>query len=188
TTMQVPAGLTVYGLDATDTDTLRRLLEQLNSKTARNKLRRQYYDSKYFLRDFGISIPPSMRSIEAVLGWPAKAVDVLAKRLRPDGFVLPGGNADDLGIREIWDANRLDIEAPQANTSALLHSCAFATVTLGDPDRGEPQVFVAIRSAEHATGLGNRRLRRLDAGMSGVDADDKEQPTEAVLCRADLTG
>src|SRR5690606_21227381 len=153
--MQIPHGIRVSGLDDADTDTLRRLIEQLNSKLNRNRLRRTYYDHKYFLRDFGISIPPTMKSIEAVLGWPAKAVDVLAKRLRPDGFVLPGGNADDLGIREIWDANRLDLEAPQANTSALLHSCAFATVTLGDVARGEPQVFVAVRSAEYATGLWN---------------------------------
>jgi hypothetical protein len=179
--MQVPYSISVSGLDDADTDVLRRLLDQLNSKAHRNRLRRTYYDSKYFLRDFGISIPPSMRSIEAVLGWPAKAVDVLAKRLRPDGFVLPGGSADDLGIREIWDTNRLDLEAPQANTSALLHSCAFATVTLGDVDRGEPRVFVAVRSAEYATGLWNRRLRRLDAGLSIVDADDNGQPTEMVM-------
>lgn len=179
--MQIPHGIRVSGLDDADTDTLRRLIEQLNSKSKRNRLRRTYYDHKYFLRDFGISIPPTMKSIEAVLGWPAKAVDVLAKRLRPDGFVLPGGNADDLGIREIWDANRLDLEAPQANTSALLHACAFATVTLGDRERGEPQVFVAVRSAEHATGLWNHRLRRLDAGLSIVDADENGQPTEMVM-------
>src|SRR5690606_31690768 len=82
-TMQIPHGIRVSGLDDADTDTLRRLLNQLNSKVHRNRLRRTYYDGKYLLRDFGISLPPQMRSIEAVLGWPAKAVDVLAKRLRP---------------------------------------------------------------------------------------------------------
>lgn len=179
--MQIPHSISVSGLDDADTDVLRRLLNQLDSKVHRNRLRRTYYDGKYLLRDFGISLPPQMRTIEAVLGWPAKAVDVLAKRLRPDGFVLPGGSADDLGIREIWDANRLDLEAPQANTSALLHSCAFATVTHGERERGEPEVFVAVRSAEHATGLWNRRLRRLDAGLSIVDADENGQPTEMVL-------
>ena len=181
TTVHIPASVSVAGLDESDAETLRKLLNQLNDKLSRNRTRREYYDHKYLLRDFGISIPPTMKSIEAVLGWPAKAVDVLAKRLRPDGFVLPGGNADDLGIREIWDANRLDLEAPQANTSALLHSCAFATVTLGDKGRGEPKVFVAVRSAEHATGLWNRRLRRLDAGLTVVDADENGNPTEMVM-------
>lgn len=180
--MQIPTpGVNVDGLAESDVETLRKLLDQLGRKANRNRIRREYYDHRYLLRDFGISLPPQMRSIEAVLGWPAKAVDVLAKRLRPDGFVLPGANADDLGVRELWDANRLDLEAPQANTSALLHSCAFATVTLGDRERGEPQVFVTVRSAEHATGLWNRRLRRLDAGLTIVDADENGQPTEMVL-------
>jgi len=181
TAVQVPAAVTVHGLDEVDTDTLRRLLSNLDAKTPRNRTRSTYYNHKYTLRDFGISLPPQMRSIESVLGWPAKAVDVLAKRLRPDGFVLPGGSADDLGVRELWHDNRLELEAPQANTSALLHACAFATITLGDPEAGEPRVFIAVRSAETATGLWNRRLRRLDAALSVVDADESGRPTEMVM-------
>lgn len=181
TTVQIPAAVSVDGLDDKDADTLRVLLEQLNAKVTRNRLRSTYYGHKYLLRDFGISLPPQMRSIESVLGWPAKAVDVLAKRLRPDGFVLPGGNAADLGVDELWDANRLDLEAPQANTSALLHAVAFATITLGDPEQGEPRVFVAVRSAETATGLWSRRLRRLVAALSVIDANESGQPTEMVM-------
>src|SRR5690606_41708958 len=51
----------------------------------------------------------------------------------------------------------------------------------GDRERGEPRGLGAVRAAERAAGLGDRRLRRLDAGLSVVDADDNGRPTEMVM-------
>src|SRR5690606_40764202 len=98
---------------------LDRLLNQLQKKAPRNRLREQYYDGKNVLRDLGISLPPSLKSVETVLDWPAKAVNALAGRLRLEGFVMPGGQSDPFGVRQMWAENSMDVEAPQAHLSAL---------------------------------------------------------------------
>ncbi|MGI5493829.1 phage portal protein [Microtetraspora malaysiensis] len=175
----------VPGLAAGDQELLTKLWRQLAAKWPRHQIRQRYYDRKYVLKDLGIAIPPSLRNLDTVLGWPAKAVDVLARRLNLDGFVIPGGSSTDLGIDAICAENNLDLEAPQANTSALLHACAFMAVTLGDTAAGEPKVLMTTQSAEHATGLWDARRRRLRAALVIVDVDDACRVAELVLALPD---
>lgn len=52
----------------------------------RNQIRYRYYDGKNKLKDFGISTPPELLSVETVVDWPNKAVTALADRVRFDGF------------------------------------------------------------------------------------------------------
>lgn len=158
------------------------MLEQLAAKAHRNRLRRSYYDHKTVLKDLGISIPPSMRSIEAVLEWPAKAVDVLSRRLVLEGFRSSGAVApESLGLDAVWDWNRLDVEAPQVHTAALVHAVAFLTVTAGDVAAGEPAVLITARSAQYATGLWDARRRQLSAALSVLSVDDQGAPDQFVL-------
>ncbi|MEV0267712.1 phage portal protein [Hamadaea sp. NPDC050747] len=183
--MTLSLDLTIPGLSATDQETLNRLWRQLNAKQARNRVRRIYYDSKNALKDLGIAIPPSLRNLDAVLGWPAKAVDKLAERTHLDGFVLPGKSTADLGLDDLWIENRLDIEAPQAHISGLLHACAFVATTLGDTTAGEPKVIVTAHSAEHATGLWDPRRRRLSAALVVVAVDNAGNVSELVMALPD---
>lgn len=162
----------IPGLDHTDQNTLDKLLNQLTAKITRNKLRSVYYDSKYLLKDLGIATPPSLRNFEAVLGWPAKSVDHLARRCNLDDFVLPDANVADFGIDELWEDNNLDIESHQAHTSALIHSCTFIATTLGDTAAGEPEVLVTARDAMTGTGIYNPRTRALSSALSIVDVDE----------------
>lgn len=162
----------IPGLDHTEQNTLDKLLNQLAAKMSRNKLRSVYYDSKYVLKDLGIATPPQLRNFEAVLGWPAKSVDHLARRCNLDDFVLPDAEASEFGIDEIWEDNNLDIESHQAHTSALIHSVAFIATTLGDTSAGEPEVLVTARDAMTGTGLYSPRTRSLQAALSVVDVDE----------------
>jgi hypothetical protein len=161
--------LTVPSLSFADQNTLDSLMNELEARAPRNKVRAEYYDSKYLFKDLGISTPPTFRNFEAVLGWPAKAVDTLSRRVNLDGFVIPDQTSDDLGIDEIWDDNYLDIEAPQAHDSAFIHSCAFIFTTLGDVEAGEPQVLVTVKDARNATGLWDPRKRALKAALSIIE-------------------
>ena len=68
---------------------LHRLLAQWSQKRYRNTLRTTYYEGKQAFRDFGISIPPQLRSFEPTLGWVAKGVDALIDRTHFEGFVTP---------------------------------------------------------------------------------------------------
>jgi hypothetical protein len=145
---------------------LDRLIHQYKWKMGRNLLRSRYYDSLNVLKDYEISIPPQMKQFETVVGWPAKAVDSLSRRCKLDGFVVPNLDTESLGIDDMWADNRMEIEAPQAHTSALIHSCAFIATTLGDVSMGEPEILITARSALSATALWNPRTRRLDAALS----------------------
>lgn len=111
--MTVAATSSIAGLDHTEQNTFDKLIRQYMAKLPRNRVRQMYFDSKNALKDLGIAIPPDMKNIEMVLGWPAKAVDGLARRNKMDGFVIPGNSSAELGIDEIWDANNMALEASQ---------------------------------------------------------------------------
>jgi len=162
-------------------ETLDQCLAQLSARSRRNRLRRRYYDHKNELRDLGISIPPSLRKVETVVGWPAKGVDALSRRMILDGFTIPGGSTEDLGLDALLEENRFEIEAPQAHTSALTHSVAFTSVTVGDVQAGEPEVLITMRDAESATGLWDGRRRALKAALLVFDFDESGIPKEFVL-------
>lgn len=167
------AAFRVEGLTGPEQDLLAQMLAQLQRKETRNRLRTTYYEGKNKLVDLGISIPPALRTVETVLGWPAKAVDVLARRCKLDGFVVPGASTEDLGIDAMLRANRFRLEVPQALTSSLIHSCAFLAVTLGDTAAGEPPVLITARSARSGTGIWDPRRRMLRAVLSVVEWTDR---------------
>jgi hypothetical protein len=179
-----------------DYNLLGELLTQLDAKRPRNDLRARYYDMKNLFRDLGISIPPGLRNLEVAMGWPAKAVDLLARRIRMDGFVLPGGDVGAWGIPEIWRDNRMESEAPQAHVSALIHTPAFIATSLGDVASGEPEVLLTVQDASSATGIWDVARRGLKAYVAILAADDMGPtrlimltPTDAHgLTRLDSTG
>lgn len=173
--------LLVPGLSDDDQFALGELLNQLDARTPRNALRAAYYDAKYALRDLNIAIPPKFRNFEAVLGWPAKSVDVLSRRCNLDGFVIPGGDGDELGVGELWDANNMDIEATQAHDSAMIHSCAFICTVLGDTSAGEPPVLMMVKSAFDATGMWDPRRRALRSALSIIERSDVGEPLYMVM-------
>ncbi len=80
-------------------DELAVLFAELRKKRVRNKLRRQYFDYKSGLKDLGIAIPPSMQSVDTVIGWSAKGIEGLTKRSVLDGFTAPDDvDAESIGV------------------------------------------------------------------------------------------
>ncbi len=151
---------------------LQRLVQQWRERRTRNELRRTYYDGHNKLKDLGISIPPSLKGLEVVIGWPAKAVDSMSRRTILDSFTSTEGSEELLAeVQRIWDDNFMAAEVPAAHTSALMHSCVFVFVHRGRPDVGEPEVMVTARDAEWATGEWNARTRSLSSALSIVDID-----------------
>lgn len=154
---------------------LRLMRDQLQAKRARNRVRQNYYDQRVGLKDLGISIPPQLRNIDSVLGWPAKTVDVLADRIRFEKFIsTQESNTDPFGLNELVEQNDFQEVFAQAASSALINSCAFITVTQGDTEAGEPEVLWLPRSAHWATGLWDQRKRSLAAGLSVTRTDTDE--------------
>lgn len=158
---------------------LNRLLHQLDDKAARNVLRASYYDGKHAIRQVGMVIPPQYYRLGIVLGWSAKAVDILARRCNLDGFVWPDGDLASLGAAEVWEDNYLAAESNSALISSLIHGPAFLVNTEGD--EGEPDSLIHVKDALSATGDYNGRARRMDNLLSIIARDEHCQPTELAL-------
>ncbi|MDR0514629.1 MAG: phage portal protein [Coriobacteriaceae bacterium] len=162
----------VPGLTDDEAEALSSLAETLERKAARNTLRKGYYEGKNAIKDLRISIPPPLATVDTVVGWPAKAVDMLAARSIFNGFTFKSGQND--LMRSIVRQNRLKQLYHQATTSELIGSCAFLTVSKGLP--GEPDVLVSAYSSLNASARWNHRKRRIDAGLTVVEADKEGRP------------
>jgi hypothetical protein len=179
--------LTVPQLTEDEQTILGHLYDQLVRRTRRNLLLASYYDGKRALRQVGSVIPPQYYRLGIVLGWSAKAVDILARRCNCDSFVWPDGDLDSLGFRETWDGNHLGSEISSALISSLIHGTSFLVNTVGDESMGEPAGLIHVKDALNSTGLWNPRTRQLDAFLSIADRDDNGHPTKFTLYLHDLT-
>lgn len=157
------------------------LLKVWQQKRTRNTVRSVYFDGKAALKDFGISIPPSMRTIEAALGWSAKGVHALTDRSKFEGFVDLSGSDDPFDLEQVmWD-NRFRVEFPAAEVSSAVHGCSFITVGQGDVGAGEPDVLMLTRSAESSAAIWDRRRRTLAGFLSIVELDESQNPSVIVM-------
>lgn len=165
-TRDIPAAVSeAQGLRPEDRETVRALMELYQRKLARNTLRDRYYEMHQAPRDLGISVPPNLRRLEQVIGWPAKAVDALANRSQFDGYVSTDA-AVDAALASVVASNGLKRRYRKAVKSELKHSCAFLAVTARD---GAP--VIGAYPATAAAALWSGSLDRIKAGMVVVDRD-----------------
>ena len=162
-----------YGDTLTETERrqLHKLEEVWSSRYNRNKERERYYEGKNALRDLGISIPPMLKTVKTVVGWPKKTVDMLANRVIFDGYECLD---DDVGeqLRVLCDENELPMMHSMTCTSELEFGCAAMTVSWGAD--GEPQWVVNSYDALTCSMLWNWRLKRIACGLTIVDAEYDE--------------
>lgn len=141
------------------------LVKVWDEKLSRNFKRLQYYNLKNRLRDLDIAIPPRLKNVETVVGWPEKSVDALAVRSRFDGFTFNG--EVDTDIKKYLNDNRFKLKYRQLVNSELIHSCSFVTVSKGTD--GELPVILGCYSALNASGVWDKRKDRLKYGLTVVD-------------------
>lgn len=156
-------------------DMIEGLLNVWRFKLTRNLLRYRYYNGKNVLKDFGISIPPSLRNVETVVGWPQKAVDAMAVRCRFDGFNSPDSEVQ-LMLDDVSTRSHLGAKFRQAAESTLIHSCCFATVNK-DAD-GKPRID--FHSAESASAIWDDGNGRIGCGLV-IDHFDHWKPDVITL-------
>lgn len=159
-----PVDLAPSRLTPDERATVQRLVEQLQNAQRHNNLMERYYEGKNFVRDLGIAIPPHLRDLEAVVGWPGVAVDSVEERLDHDGWTVTGSDQLESEVEEIVEANQLDDELGAGRLDALIYGIAY--ITAGTGAAGEPSPLVTIESPRWMTGLWNRRRRAIDAAMS----------------------
>lgn len=152
------------------------LLRQLRGFRKVNERQDAYYDSQQRVRDLGIAIPPHLQDLEAAIGWPAMAVDVIGERLIHDGWIVPGGT--DLGIDEIVTANKLTRELRAGRSMAMRYGIAFAVAGAGEGD--EPSPLMTVESPMKMTVAYDRRRRQVTEALL-VSINDRGSVDGATL-------
>lgn len=145
------------------------------AKLLRNQIKRRYYNGKNVLKDFGISIPPSLLNVETVVGWPQKAVDAMAVRCRFDGFTANDAETQAM-LNDISRRSRLKIKFRQATQSTFINSCCFATVMLDEYGKSRIDLY----SAEHAAARWDDAKGRIAYGLV-INAFENYAPLEVTL-------
>jgi hypothetical protein len=135
-------------------------VEKLKSHDGKNSILEAYYEGKNRLKDLGISMPPSLKLIEAVVGWAGTTVDVLEERLDFEGYI-----GDQYGLNDIFRANELDLESSLGHKDALVYGKGFVFVGKGNVALGEPEQLVTIESPRRATGFYDLRSRRVTSAI-----------------------
>ena len=108
-TITSPAFITLNGLDDDQQRIADKLTQQLSTKASRNTEARGYYEGTLGPRTPALSVPPKLRHIDTVLGWPGMVVDALEERLDFEGWVAP--NVEDAyGLGDVYTDNSLAVE------------------------------------------------------------------------------
>lgn len=134
------------------------LVQKLRKHDSKNGELERYYEGKNRLKDLGISIPPSLKLVDSVVGWAGTAVDVLEERLDFEGYI-----GDNFGLNDIYRANELDLEASLGHKDALVYGVGF--VIVGKGMEGEPDPLITIESPKKMTAIYDLRTRRLLAAL-----------------------
>lgn len=179
-----PASITPAAVSDVDSEVAEEFLDLHQiwvNRYDRNVLRTAYFDAEIRTPHKGFSIPPQMQHINAVVGWPRKAVKSFSQRLIFDGFVAPNEGDDPYELSEVLVGNEFGAELPQAISSALKHGCSFLTVTRGDRESGEPKVVIQPRSAEWSAAKWDKRRREIKSALAIKNVRRDGQIDEATI-------
>ena len=138
------------------------LRRRLADKRRRVDLRYKYYEMKNHI-DFHSKLTPNdFRQLDFVLGWCAKAVDMLADRL-----VFTGFSNDDFELESIFANNSRDILCDDACLSSLISSCSFIYISPNENRYPRLQVI----DGGNATGIIDPITRLLFEGYAVIERD-----------------
>ena len=172
----------ITGLPVDETVTLNALVEQVKAKQPRNELRSAMMDHKRTFENW--PLVQEMGDLKAVIGWPAKGVETLARRCRLEGFTLSGGESlEDFGLDTMLEETQYLRRAKMGALNSLVHSVSFEVATTSD-DPAEPEVLITHVSALNGTGTWNGRLGRLDDFLSVTEWDRGEPKAWALYMPA----
>ncbi|MET9728421.1 phage portal protein, partial [Streptomyces zaomyceticus] len=116
-----------------------------------------YFNGEQVIRDLGISIPPQLRTLHTVIGWPRIGVEALEQRLDLEAFRWADG-ADAAELEEIAEANDLYDESSLAHLDALTYGREYVTVGTADEDDAPP--IITYESPMDMTLAWDARLRK----------------------------
>ena len=175
-----PELLELVQLSADELNLITMLRTDLFGQRAQLDLLDSYFNGEQLIRDLGISIPPQLKGLHTVIGWPRIGVEALEHRLDLEAFKWADGT-DAGDLQEIAEANDIFDEVSLAHTDALVYGREYVTVGSGDGD-GPP--LITYESPLDMTVLWDARTRTVLAALRECQGDRYNyglQPTDRLL-------
>lgn len=133
------------------------------------QVRDAYFNGEQLVRDLGISIPPQLKGLHTVIGWPRVGVESLEERLDLEAFRWADGS-DSTELAEIAEANDLFDESSLAHLDSLVYGREYLAVGSGDCGEDCPPL-ITVESPLDMTLLWDARIRMGTAALRECRAD-----------------
>ncbi|MCX4863458.1 MULTISPECIES: phage portal protein [unclassified Streptomyces] len=131
--------LRLLELSEDERQTMTMLRSDLLSQRFKLELLDAYFGGEQVVRDLGISIPPQLKGLHTIIGWPRIGVEALEQRLDLEAFRWADGS-DSSDLDEIVEANDWLDEASLAHLDALTYGREYVAAGSGDSVDAPPLV------------------------------------------------
>ena len=164
------------------------LLGRLNGLGVRQKQPMErlerYYGGRQRLEHIGWIAPEELlRQFQTVVNVPRVAVDEPVRRQQLKAFQRSGESGADPVLREAWEANNLDSQAPLCHKDARIFGRTFVTVGSNWDDPAHP--LIQVENPREFSVIVDRR-RRISAALR-LWRDEVEHVRRATLYQGDRT-
>lgn len=119
----------------------------------------RYYEGQQRLDQLGLAVPPELRRFETLVNWPRIGVDEVERRLDVKTQIMPGEETASKVLREGWDANNLDTEAPLLHKETMIVGRGFVTVGANPDDADHP--IITVEPSKQMVAVVEARRRRM---------------------------
>jgi len=150
-------------------DDERNLLETLNAELLSCRydlqLRDCYYNGEQVIRDLGISVPPQLRGLHTVIGWPQIGVDALEQRLDIETWRYADDPDSSQELMDLCEPNQLVAESQLAHLDALIYGRSYVSVGSGDCGTDDCPPLISVESPMDMTVFYDARARAVTAAL-----------------------
>ena len=141
------------------------LSRELGRKRKQHDELAKAYDGTRQVEIIGMSLDQRMRGFEFPLNWCRVTVDSIENRQDVRALIRPGSEdrQDDPALREAWDANDMDAQAPLLHRDNLIQGHGFVAVSTNDEDREHP--LITVESSRSMIARVHPAKRRMEAAL-----------------------
>jgi hypothetical protein len=151
------------------------LIDELRTDLLSHRFRLElldaYLNGEQMIRDLGISIPPQLKGLHTVIGWPRIGVEALEARLDLEAFRWADGS-DAAELTEIAEANDWFDESNLGHLDALTYGREYIAVGSGGCGTSECPPLMTFESPMDMTMLWDARVRAATAALRECQGDD----------------
>lgn len=163
-----------------DLATISGLTRELNKRRVKHDELLAAYNGTRQVEMIGMAAPERMRGFEFPLNWCRVTVDSVENRQEVKTLIRPGSELEDPALREAWESNDMDLQAPLLHRENLVQGHAFAAVSTNPDDREHP--LITVESSRSMIAHVDPARRRIKSALRVYAEPDREySPQYATL-------